>query len=162
MAKVTAVCGRICCGKTSYANKIRKKTGAVLLSIDEVMLALFGRDAGDMHDTYAERTERFLLSKAAEIVSGGVDVVLDWGLWTSKARGDLRKYFSRRGIPLEICFIDISEDEWRARIERRNRAVFSGDVPAYIIDKGLMKKFASRFEAPAPGEVDIIIPAADT
>ena len=31
MAKIIAICGKICCGKTYYANQIKEKEKAVIL-----------------------------------------------------------------------------------------------------------------------------------
>ena len=58
MAKVIMTCGRICCGKTTYAQKLREERNAVILSIDEITLTLFPEGAGEMHDTYALRAEQ--------------------------------------------------------------------------------------------------------
>lgn len=52
MAKVILLCGKIDCGKTTYAYRLIKDSCAVLLSIDEIMLALYGQDAGEKHDEY--------------------------------------------------------------------------------------------------------------
>lgn len=49
MAKVIMVCGKICSGKSTYAECLRKKNNAVLLSIDEIMLAMFGQHVGEMY-----------------------------------------------------------------------------------------------------------------
>ena len=40
------LCGRICAGKTTYAKRLGKTRGAVCLSCDELMLALFGQQLG--------------------------------------------------------------------------------------------------------------------
>ena len=50
MAKIFLMCGKICSGKTTYARKLREQNKAVILSADEIMLALFGSDAGDKHE----------------------------------------------------------------------------------------------------------------
>ena len=42
MAKVIMMCGRICCGKSTYARRLRTEINAAVLSIDEIMLAVFG------------------------------------------------------------------------------------------------------------------------
>ena len=47
MAKVILTCGKLGCGKTTYAKRLCAERGAVLLSADELMLALFGQDAGE-------------------------------------------------------------------------------------------------------------------
>ncbi len=36
MAKIIAICGKICCGKTYYANQIKEKEKAIILSCDEL------------------------------------------------------------------------------------------------------------------------------
>ena len=80
------ICGRICSGKSTYAQRLRVQNKAVLLSIDEIMLAVFGQHCGDKHDEYAGRTERYLLDKSLEIVATGLDVILDWGFWRKEKR----------------------------------------------------------------------------
>ena len=74
MAKVILICGKICSGKTTYAKKLCRKTGAVLLSVDEIMLSMFGMYAGEMHDEYARRTREYLLEKSTELIGAGIDV----------------------------------------------------------------------------------------
>ncbi len=82
MAKVILICGRICCGKSTYAQRLRLgRKGAAVLSIDEIMLAMFGQHVGEKHDYYGERTENYLLKKSLELLESGIDVILDWGFW---------------------------------------------------------------------------------
>ena len=40
MAKIMAICGKICCGKTYYSNQLKEKENAVILSCDEIINAL--------------------------------------------------------------------------------------------------------------------------
>ena len=63
MAKVTLICGILCTGKTTLAGRICDKTGAVLLSCDALMLALFPEDnLGAEYETYAARAKEYLLT----------------------------------------------------------------------------------------------------
>ena len=39
MAKVILICGKICSGKSTYAEQLRIKERAAVLSVDEIMLA---------------------------------------------------------------------------------------------------------------------------
>ncbi|MCH5290869.1 MAG: ATP-binding protein [Treponema sp.] len=155
MANVTLVCGKICSGKTTYARKLCAEQKLVLLSIDEIMLALFGLYAGERHDEWAEKTERYLLDKSAEIAGTGIGVVLDWGFWTKAKRDYAREFFAARNIGCDVHFISISNGEWRRRVEKRNRAVLAGEVSAYLVDEGLAAKFASRFEMPDRSEISV-------
>ena len=154
MAKVILVCGRICSGKTTYAKRIR---GAVLLSVDEVMLALFGQHAGEKHDEYAKRTQALLRSKSLEFVEAGVDVVLDWGFWTQDSRKSMKRFYRERNVACEFHYIDPDEGVWKARLEERNSRILEGGNDAYYVDENLARKFESIFEAPEESEVDVWI-----
>ena len=157
MAKAILLCGKLCSGKSTYAEKLRAETGAVILSVDEVMLALFGLYAGERHDEYAEKTKRYLYDKSVEILATGTDVILDWGFWRRDERASARAFYERRGIPCEFRYLDVSETVWKQRIEKRNAAVAAGRLIAYPVDNNLAAKFVSRFEAPGRDEIDVWI-----
>lgn len=86
MAKVFMVCGRLCSGKSTYAERLRKEHRAVILSVDEITLALFGQDAGEKHDDYARRARKYLYGKSLEILEMDINVILDWGFHTKQER----------------------------------------------------------------------------
>ena len=155
MARVIMTCGKICCGKTTYARKLEEELGAVVLSIDEVMLALLPDGAGEMHDAYALRTEQYLLSLSLEILESGTDVILDWGLWTREQRDRLREFYRAHNFPCEIHYLRISDDEWQRRIRQRNGSRMDGS--SYYVDEGLLDKVESLFEEPAEDEIDLIV-----
>lgn len=79
MPKVIMTCGRICSGKSTYAQKLRLEYSAVILSVDEITLALFGNEAGEKLDDYVCRAEKYLYDKSLEIIETGTNVILDWG-----------------------------------------------------------------------------------
>lgn len=162
MAEVIMTCGRICTGKSTYAEKLRKQLGAVVPSVDEIMLALFGQDAGDMHDTYVERAKRYLFDKSVQIAGSGTDVILDWGFWIEKERRYAREFYLSRGIKCSLHYIEVPEDEWHRRIEKRNGAVAAGECSAYYVDEGIAAKFAAIFEPPAEDEIDVRVSASET
>ena len=152
MAKAILICGKVGSGKTYYAKNLLKSGNAVLLSIDEIMLSLFGNDAGDKHSFYAERTQKYLFAKSLEILSSGIDVILDWGFWRREKRDEAREFYSSAGYSCEMYYISVSERDWRRNLAVRN-ASFDADNPtAYYIDDDIAKVFASRFEPPAEDE----------
>lgn len=155
MAKVFMTCGKICSGKSTYAQKIREKYHAVILSVDEITLALFGQNAGEKHDHYVEMTEAYLYEKSLEIIGAGINVVLDWGFWTAKERECARNYYSSKGIEHEFHYIDISPNEWAKRLEKRNKDVLEHKSNNYYVDEGLAEKFGNIFEAPTKDEIDV-------
>lgn len=159
MAKAILICGKIASGKTTYAHELIRKQPAVLLSVDEIMLALLPAQLGDQHEAYAERTQQFLFRKAAEILGCGMNVVLDWGFWQKKSRKTARAFFEQQGIACEFHYLCISDAEWKRRIEKRNQQVRSGESDAYLVDEGLAAKFERLFETPSRDEMEIWLEA---
>ncbi len=157
MAKVIMTCGRICSGKSTYAEELRKKHKGVLLSVDEITLALFGQNAGDKHDDYVERAEKYLFGKSLEIIENGIDVILDWGFWQKAERDYARSFYKNHGVECEFHYIDISDEEWKRRIEKRNGMVEKGEISAYFVDENLAVKADGFFEKPLDGEIDIMV-----
>ena len=157
MAKVIMICGKLCSGKTTYARRLLQAGNAALLSIDEIMLAMFGQHCGDMHEEYAARAEKYLLGKALELTDAGVDVVFDWGFWREEQRRRVRGIFAARGIECQMHLIHIDDAEWKKRIEKRNAEVLSGKTEAYYVDENLARKFERLFEQPDDGAADVIV-----
>ena len=156
MAKVFLICGKICCGKTTYAQKLCNENNAVLLSTDEITLALFGQHCGDKHDDYVERTQNYLFNKSLELIEVGINVILDWGFWMKEERDYAREFYNSRNIDCEFHYIDISDETWHARLKKRNSEVLSETTSAYYIDDNLAEKFASIFEVPNDDEIDVV------
>ena len=155
--KVYLMCGKICSGKSTHAQELRKEHKAVVLSVDEITLALFGQDAGEKHDDYVARAEAYLYRKSLEIVESGISVILEWGFWTKEERDYARQFYGSRSIPCEFHYIDVDDAEWYRRLEKRNAAISRHELDAYYVDDGLAAKFAAIFEKPEPGEIEIII-----
>ena len=156
MAKVYLICGKICCGKTTYAQELCNDNNAVLLSVDEITLALFGQHPGDKHDEYVERTEKYLLNKSVELISKDINVVLDWGFWTKAERESAKGFYKSRNIECELYYIDKSDETWKSRLHKRNNAVLANETSAYYVDDNLSAKFASIFEVPSEDEIDVV------
>lgn len=155
MAKVIHICGKICCGKSTYAKQLCIENKAVLLSVDEIMLALFGLYAGDKHDEYVEKTKKYLLDKSIEIIETGINVVLDWGFWKKAERTFMKEFYATRKIEHEFHYIDVSDETWRMRLDQRNHAILTQTVNAYLVDDNLLAKFDAIFEMPGKEEIDV-------
>lgn len=155
MAKVILICGKICSGKSTYAERLRIDNKAVLLSVDEIMLALFGLYAGNKHDEYTEKIQSYLFEKSVDIIQSGINVILDWGFWSESSRSAAKEFYTARDIESEIHYIDVSDEVWKERITHRNKLVSKEEQKAYIIDDNLAAKFGDLFEPPAEDEIDV-------
>lgn len=155
MATVYLICGKLCCGKSTYAKQLKENQKAVLLSVDEIMLAVFGLYAGEKHDEYAANVQTYLFEKSLELIQTGVSVVLDWGFWSKTARDAAKEFYRSRKIKCELHYLDVNDVVWQARINQRNQSVVAGKTTAYIVDSALAAKFEEKFELPAKEEVDV-------
>lgn len=157
MSKVILMCGKICAGKSTYAEKLRKELMAAVLSVDEITLALFGQHTGEKHDEYVEKLENYLYNKSLDLIETGINVILDWGFWTRAERKFAKEFYRSHGIECELHYIDVCDKTWRQRLSRRNAAVERGEVSAYYVDDGLAAKFGRIFEPPDEDETDLRI-----
>lgn len=156
MAKIIAICGKICCGKTYYANQIKEKEKAVILSCDELTKDLFDNDLGDKHDEMALRIWNYFKKKSVELVNVGCTVILDWGFWSLDNRRSLTEFCRSENVCCEWHYIDVDDQTWRANIEERNARVLNGESGSdYYLDEGLMEKLLSLWEAPSKDEIDV-------
>lgn len=155
MAKVYLIAGRICAGKSTFAEKLRLEKKAVNLSTDEITLAIFGQHIGEKHDEVVERTQNYLFHKSLELIECDINVILDWGFWQRAERDEARSFYAARGIETEFFYIDIPEDEWKRRISKRNREIKENRISAYFVDENLRIKFGNMFEEPGEDEKPI-------
>ena len=155
MAKVILICGKICSGKTTYAKNIMKRKKAVLLSVDEITLSLFGQHLGSKHDEIAEKTEKYLYKKSVEIISLDINVILDWGFWKKSQRKYATEYFKNLGIEIEWHYIDVDNKIWEKYIQKRNNEIENSSEINYFIDENIVKKFWNIFEEPKKDEINI-------
>ncbi|MGN0531313.1 MAG: AAA family ATPase [Eubacterium sp.] len=158
MSKVIAICGKICSGKSYYARQIKEKENAVILSIDEATYDLIENKQGEFYNAFAERVNKYLMKKAAQIVKAGCNVILDWGFWTKAERQETTKYFNQFSIDVEWHYVDIEQPRWERLIEERNIKIQSGNGGYdFYVDKGLLNKVLLKFEEPTRDEMDIWI-----
>ena len=156
MAKVYLICGKICCGKTTYSQKLCAENDAIVLSVDEMTLTVFGQNCGAKHDEYMNNAKKYLLNKSLEFIDKKINVVLDWGFWTRKEREFTKDFYKSRGIDCELHYIDISDETWKIRINQRNETVLTKKTTAYYVDENLLAKFNSMFETPSEDEIDVV------
>ena len=161
MAKVIILCGKIASGKTFYAEQLRKKTNAIILSVDVLMLQLSDECLGGRHDDIALRCERYFYQLAEQIISSGMYVIIDFGYWTKKERDIAKDYFRRAGIPMELHYIKVPEDIRLKQLENRNKLLLKKrseeSSRSYIINQELRIRLDAKFEEPLPSEYDKMI-----
>ena len=150
--KVIIICGKICSGKSTYAGKIKEAQKAIILSVDEIMLALFNQN---VDDSYVTKAKSYLYKKSLEILDVGISVILDWGFWAQKEREYAKKFYASKNIKPEFHYLDVDCNEWQNRINKRNKDLLENKVGSYYVDKALISKCKKIFEEPKKHEIDV-------
>ena len=156
MSKIIAICGKICSGKSYYANQIKEKENAIILSTDEVTYDLTGNEQGEYYEEFANKVNAYLMKKSVELVNIGCNVILDWGFWTKKIRQETTDYYKSKNILIEWHYIDIDDASWEKNIEERNRRIVEGNGGSdFYMDEGLKHKILEKWETPSKNEIDV-------
>ncbi|MGN0572308.1 MAG: AAA family ATPase [Acutalibacteraceae bacterium] len=156
MSKLIAICGKICSGKSYYANQLKEKENAVILSTDEATFDLIKNEQGDFYNIFAQRVNGYLRKKAVEIVRAGATVILDWGFGTRAERKETTDYFNGFGIEIEWHYVNVEPSRWQKLIEERNAKIQNGTGGSdFYVDEGLLNKLLSEFEEPSRDEIDV-------
>lgn len=90
MATVHLVHGFLCCGKTTFAKAMERRTRDVRISLDEWLVALTG-DPVRLEPELVERVHALTLQLWPEFVLRGIDVILDFGFWRRRHRDGVRR-----------------------------------------------------------------------
>ena len=142
-------------GKTTQARRLEAERGALRLTKDEWVKALYG-SANPRDETAV--VEGRLIGVALRALGLGVDVVLDFGLWSRDERTALRSAARDAGAAVRLRHLDVDPVEQRRRIDRRH----AHDAhTTWVMSDDEVAAWAAAFETPTPGEVDDTEPLDD-
>ncbi len=151
MTTLHLMVGLPCSGKTTLAKQLAHQHNALRLTPDEWHTRLFGQDAeSPEHDARHTAVEALQWEIAAEVLSRGVDVILDFGFWGRDERADFRSRATALGAETVVHFLDVPEEELFERLALRNDSLPPG---AFGISPRLMKEYLARFQRPSEEEL---------
>ncbi|HWT26571.1 MAG TPA: AAA family ATPase, partial [Mobilitalea sp.] len=135
---------------------------AIILSVDDLMLKLSDSCLGDRHGDVVGRCERYFYGLSEQIVSSGLDVIIDFGYWSKKERDAAKEYYKKAGITAELHYIKTSEEERSKRLAQRNEILqkqyeLNPKERLYIIGDELKDRLDLKFEEPSEAEIDVLI-----
>lgn len=142
-------------GKTTEARRIEAAHGALRLTKDEWVKALYGRENPPSATAVIEGRLIEIALRALEL---GTDVVLDFGLWSRDERSALRRAAADRGAAVEVRYLALPPAEQRARLDRRQA---SEPHTTWPISDDELTAWAAVIEVPTPGELDGTEPVGD-
>jgi predicted kinase len=150
--RLILMCGLPAAGKTTLARQLAKDRNAVRLTKDEWLWAL---GASPWDTPTNDKIERELWRIAQDILSLGVSVVLDFGLWARVERDEMRTVARRIGVGVELHYLNASIDELWRRIQTRNLRPPWDSEP---ILRAHLVEWASTFQVPDAAELALFDP----
>lgn len=149
--RLILLCGLAGAGKTTVAKEF-EADGAVRMCPDEWLVSL-GFDIYDKDARVAVEALQWELTQG--LVSRGLTVVDECGVWQRWERDLRRRWARERGFPVELHFLDAPVEVLVARVAERNRTLPDG---APRIVPGLVAFWNDRIERPDVEELALFDP----
>lgn len=149
------VIGFIGSGKTTFAKKLEKETGALRFTKDEWVIAIFGHDPTfDGFETYDNRISKLAADVALYCLKAGNDIIIDQGFWVRSQRDEIRKKIETAGGKVQFYYVKNTHETMRQRISKRNQ---KPPADAFVISRQMYDGYKKYFEEPTPIEKCIIV-----
>jgi predicted kinase len=129
---------------------------ALRLTQDEWLVAL-GSSPWDA--ATREKVDRELWRLAQEVLSLGLSVVLDFGLWARTERDEMRSTARGLGVGVELHYLDVPTDELWRRIQARN---LEPPWSSYPIGRSDFDEWLRIFEPPDATELVLFDPPPES
>jgi predicted kinase len=110
-------------GKSTLSGRIARERGAVLISEDEWLAALFPGEINDFNDyiSYSSRLKSVLKAHVEQVLLAGTSVVLDFPGNTRRQRGWFKDIYSQHGIPHELYYLLVDDEVCLKQLKQRQK-----------------------------------------
>lgn len=154
------IAGKAGSGKSTLAAELTRARGAVVLSEDEWLSALFGEEMNTIGDyvRYSARLRTAISPHIVALLRSGLTVVLDFPANTVATRAWMRGLFEAADCEHRLHLLDVPDDICLRRL--RERAA-KGDHP-FAITEAEFAQITRHFVAPAESEGFEIVLHRDT
>jgi predicted kinase len=134
-------------GKTTAARRMEVEKSALRLTKDEWVKALYGQANPPSAQGVIEGRLIDIGLRALEL---GINVVIDFGLWSRDERSALRQAAADRGAMVETHYLELHPDEQRRRLTQREAE--KPDTTWQMSDTELTG-WSALIDVPTPGEL---------
>jgi len=154
------ICGFIGAGKTTFAKKLEKQTGAFRITKDEWLIDLVGHDPKiEGFKKYNEKICRLSHKLACEFIKRGIDVILDEGFWAEQQRQDIREKMEKAGAKVILYYVNCPMALMWERVVERNKNL---TPDSFKISKQMFYGYAKYWQPPEVGEDYVLAPVFNT
>jgi len=157
---VHLICGFIGSGKSTFAKKLEKETGAVRFTKDEWVVRIFGHNPKkiDGFEKYDNRMVKLVTDVALDCIKAGSDVIIDDGFSSKSQRKEIYDRITKLGASYQLYYLKCSDEISKQRTLQRSE---NPSKDSFIIDEGMYDSYKKHFEPPSNGEKFILIDTND-
>jgi len=151
MPTLYMLCGLPGSGKSVRAKELEAAGDGVLLNADSWVCQLYPEDA----ETAARDERKFIVHQvqwelAERLLTGGISVILDWGVWSREERDHYRHRARGLGASVQTVFFDEPIETLHQRVANRNLDLPPG---TFSISAQELDEWAAIFEPPTQDEL---------
>jgi len=121
-------CGKMAAGKSTKAAQLADQYGAILLSEDAWLRAIYPQEIQTFDDyiRYSARLKPLLKGHVQNLLRAGLSVVLDFPGNTLDQRNWFKEIFSEYGLPHQLHYIKASDALCLSQLNKRSRGLPEG------------------------------------
>ncbi len=144
------IIGFIGSGKTTFARKLEKETGAIRFTKDEWMVRIFGNTPPkDKFEEYDNRMASLATDMALKCLEAGADVIIDEGFWVKEHRHAISEKVKNVGAIPKLYYIEAPFEIMKTRTLKRSE---NPPIDSFTIDEEAFNHYWKSFRPPGKDE----------
>jgi predicted kinase len=144
------IVGFIGSGKTTFARKLEKETGAIRFTKDEWMVRLFGNTPPkDKFEEYDNRMASLATDMALKCLKAGIDVIIDEGFWVKEHRDEISEKVRNVGAIPKLYYLEVPFEIMKTRTMKRSE---KPPDDSFNIDEESFDRYWKYFRPPGKDE----------
>ena len=149
------IIGFIGSGKTTFARKLEKETGAIRFTKDEWMVRVFcNTPPKDKFEEYDNRMASLATDMALVCLKAGISVIIDEGFWVKEHRDAISEKIKSVGAIPKLYYLEVPFEIMKARTITRSE---NPPVDSFNIDEESFDQYWKHFRPPGKNEEFILI-----
>lgn len=154
------IIGFIGSGKTTFARKLEKETGAIRFTKDEWMVRVFGNTPPkDKFEEYDNKMASLATDMALKCLKAGISVIIDEGFWVKEQRDEIREKVKNVGAIPKLYYLEVPFEIMKARTLKRSE---NPPVDSFNIDEESFNQYWKYFQPPDKDEEYTLITQANS
>lgn len=151
MANLYVLCGLPGSGKSVRAKELEAAGEGILLNADSWVWKLYSEDPeAAARDERKFRVHEVQWDVVERLLTAGVSVILDWGVWSRDERDQIRRRARELGASVHTIFLDAPLETLKERIAQRNLDRPEG---SFHISAAELDEWSAIFEPPTADEL---------